>query len=225
MKLLARAGLVSVAAAAALSVLLALAAVSPGPAARAAEVRVVALAPVEDVSFPYWCSWGYDWDERCYRDDSDRLPFGGAGDKVWRAALRFPVEALPPGALVLTAELSLHYDGVCTAPFRLTAPCDGRGFEFEAHPVYTERWSRERELEFGPAVAWTSLDADAGPQWVTWDLTDTVSDWLLGVPNDGVLLQLRDGTESFDVPGPAFASSTCADPELRPVLTVWYLPG
>ena len=105
----------------------------------AADVRVATLSPSADVSFPYQCSWGYDADERCYRDDSSKLPLGGSNDgaasKVWRAALRFPLAALPPGAVVLTAELALRYDGVCAAPRRRTRPCDGRGFEFEAHEV------------------------------------------------------------------------------------------
>jgi hypothetical protein len=195
--------------------------------ARASEVRVAAIAPEVDVSFPYWCSWGYDWDERCYRDDSQRLPFGGAGDKTWRAALRFPLAALPPGALVLGAEISLYYDGVCAAPLRRTTPCDdggdGRGFEFEAHPIYTAGWSTARELEYGPAIGWTSLDASAEPQWVSWDVTGTVADWVLGAPNRGVLLQLLDGTESFDRGGPAFPSSSFPDVSVRPTLTVWYL--
>jgi hypothetical protein len=191
--------------------------------ASASEVRVATIAPEVDVSFPYWCSWGYDWDERCYRDDSERLPFGGAGDKTWRAALRFPLAALPPGALVLTAEVSLYYDGVCTAPLRRTSPCDGRGYEFEGHPVYTARWSTARELEYGPAVAWTSLEASAEPQWVTWDITDTVADWMLGVPNRGLLLQLLDGMEFFEIGGPAFPSSSFPDVSVRPALTVWYL--
>jgi hypothetical protein len=204
-------------------IVVAVLALSCASLARASEVRVATIAPEVDVSFPYWCSWGYDWDERCYRDDSERLPFGGAGDKTWRAALRFPLAALPPGALVLTAEVSLFYDGVCTAPLRRTTPCDGRGYEFEAHPVYTENWSRARELEYGPAVAWASLDASAEPQRVTWDLTDTVADWMLGVPNRGVLLQLLEGTESFENAGPAFLSSSFPDVSVRPMLTVWYL--
>jgi hypothetical protein len=191
--------------------------------ARAAEVRVATIAPSEDVSFPYRCSWGYDWDERCYRDDSDRLPLGGAGDKTWRAALRFPLAALPPGALVLTAELALFYDGVCTAPLRRTAPCTGRAFAFEAHPVYTARWSTARELELGPAVGWASLDAAAEPEWVIWDLTDTVGDWTLGVANNGLVLQFPGESESFVVAGPAFPSSSFPDASVRPRLTVWYL--
>lgn len=76
-------------------------------AARAGAYRTVALPAAENVSLPYLCDWGYDWEERCYRDDFDRLELGGAADKVWRSALRFSLEGLPPSATVLTAELVL----------------------------------------------------------------------------------------------------------------------
>src|SRR2546421_8354662 len=86
--------------------------------AHAADLRVVTLSPVEDVSMPFWCSWGYDWDERCYRDDFDRLGVGGVDDKVWRSGVHFSLAALPPQAMVVTAELSLWYDRTCVAPLR-----------------------------------------------------------------------------------------------------------
>lgn len=39
---------------------------SPPPAAGGSFAR----APLEDIGIPFWCDWGYDWDERCYRDDT-----------------------------------------------------------------------------------------------------------------------------------------------------------
>ena len=51
------------------AIVIALFAVAP---AAAADVGVSTLAPTEDVSLPFFCDWGYDWDERCYRDDSQR---------------------------------------------------------------------------------------------------------------------------------------------------------
>jgi hypothetical protein len=129
-------------------VLLAAAAfVAPASAA----LQTTVLAPVDDVSLPFLCSWGYDWQERCFRDDLDRLEVGGAGDKVWRSALRFSLDALPPGATVVTAELWLRYDGTCTAPRRRTVPCDGRGFSLEGRPIFTPNWYVRREVAFGPA--------------------------------------------------------------------------
>jgi len=54
-------------------------------AARASDVQFVSLSPREDVSLPFMCSWGYVWQERCYRDDFDRLEVGGVDDEVWPA--------------------------------------------------------------------------------------------------------------------------------------------
>src|SRR2546421_7653470 len=173
--------------------------------ARASELRTVEFPAAEDVSMPFLCDWGYDWDERCYRDDSDRLGVGGAGDKVWRAALRFSVAAVPANAVVVTAELSLRYDGTCVAPFRRRMRCDGRGFELDALPIFTARWSSAREVETGPTVSTALIDPPAPPSWVTWDLTDLVSDWRSGgLANDGVLLKLPDADETLDATGPAF---------------------
>jgi hypothetical protein len=194
-------------------------------AARAGELEVTTVPAAEDVSLPFWCDWSYDWEERCYRDDSERLGVGGIHDSVWRAALRFSLASLPPGSTVVTAELGLWYDRTCVASRRTTRPCDGRGFELEAHPIFTSRWLSEREVEYGPAVAIAGLEPLATPQWLVWDLTDLVADWAsAGMANDGVLLKLVDAEEDLDAPGPAFASSTYADPALRPRLTVWYVP-
>jgi hypothetical protein len=194
-------------------------------AARAAEVRSVALTPVEDVSLPYWCNWGYDWAERCYRLEGARLGVGGGEpDKVWRSALRFSTSAIPSGATVVTAELSLWYDGTCVAPRRRSKPCDGRGFDFGLHPIFTPRWSAEREVEYGPQVGFASLDPLAAAQWVVWDVTDLVGDWLSGgLQNNGVLVKLVDGEEDFAVSGPLFPSSRSASTATWPRLTVWYL--
>jgi hypothetical protein len=195
-------------------------------AASATELRVVTLPAAEDMSLPFWCDWSYDWEARCYRDDSARVGLGGVHDSVWRAAFRFSLASLPQDASVVTAELSLWYDRTCVAPRRTTRACDGRGFELEARPIFTPRWLAEREVEFGPAVALAALDPGAAPQWLVWDLTDLVADWYSGgPPNDGVLLKLADAEEDLDAPGPSFPSSTYANAALRPRLTVWYAPG
>jgi hypothetical protein len=181
------------------------------------------LAPADDVSFPFWCDWGYDWPERCYRLSGARLGVGGGEpDKVWRSALRFSTSPIPAGATVVTAELSLWYDGTCVAPRRQSRPCDGRRFDLGLHPIFTPRWSG-REVEVGPQVGFTSLEPFARAQSVTWDITDLVADWVSGgLENDGVLIKLADGEEDFAVSGPLFPSSRFPDQEVRPSLTVWY---
>jgi len=196
------------------------------PGALAGGYRTAVLPAAEDVSMPFMCNWGYDWDERCYRDDFDRLELGGAGDKVWRAGIRFSLDPIPSNATVLTAELWLGYDGTCVAPRRRTQPCTGRGYAFEARPIYSPRWAAEREVEYGPAVSWAELDADPAPQWVVWDVTDQVADWLSGgSPNYGLLLKLADDQEDYDLPGPAFPSSSYPDPAQQPRLVVDYMTG
>jgi hypothetical protein len=206
-------------------VLVLVAALAFAGAASATELRVVTLPASEDMSLPFWCDWSYDWEARCYRDDSARLGVGGVHDSVWRAALRFSLASVPPGSSVVTAELSVWYDRTCVAPRRTTRPCDGRGFELEAHPIFTPRWLTEREVEFGPAVAFAALDPGAAPGWLVWDVTDLVADWHSGgLPNDGVLLKLADAEEDLDASGPSFASSTYPTAALRPRLTVWYVP-
>jgi hypothetical protein len=192
--------------------------------ARAGDVHVATLSPLADVSLPFWCDWGYDWDERCYREEGPRLPVGGELDKVWRSAVRFSTASIPSGAAIVTAELSLWYDRTCLAPRRTSRPCDGRGFELGAHPIFTARWFSEREVEFGPQVGTAALDPFAGPQWTTWDLTDLVAEWASGaLPNYGVLLKLVDGQEDFGSSGPLFPSSRYADGSRQPRLTVWYV--
>ena len=133
--------------------------------------------------------------------------------------------ALPPGAVVVTAELSLWYDGSCVAPRRTLRRCDGRGFELDAHPIFTARWLAEREVEIGPKVTVAELDPFAPPGLLVWDVTDLVSDWPSGgLPNDGLLVKLADGEESLDSSGPFFPSSTYADTGMRPRLMVWWIP-
>ena len=74
-------------------------------AAPAAASSTVVIPPSADVGFPFWCDWSYDWESRCFREDGARLPVGGAGDKVWRAGLRFSLDGIPAGTTVTTAEL------------------------------------------------------------------------------------------------------------------------
>jgi hypothetical protein len=194
-------------------------------AARASNLQVVSLSAAQDVSMPFMCNWGYDWDERCYRDDFDRLEVGGVDDKVWRSGLRFSLASIPSAATVVTAELSLRYDRTCVAPRRRTVPCTGVPYDLEAHPIYSASWEHEREVAFGPAISWAELEPNADPQWIVLDVTDLVSDWHSGgLANDGLLLKLVDDEEAYDGGGPAFTSSSYPDTTVRPRLEVWYMP-
>ena len=197
----------------------------PGSAAAQGESAPVAvtLRPVEDLSFPFWCDWSYDWEARCWWHDEDRLPVGGDEDKVWRAGLRFSLAAIPPGAEILEASLTLRHDAVCLGPRRTTRSCLPRRYSIDLHPIFTASWFSEREVEIGPMLSRASLPLATRPESLSWDVTGLVERWVGGEPNHGVLLKLADGEEDYDVGGPALPSSTFADPAARPALDVVYL--
>jgi hypothetical protein len=198
----------------------------PGSAAARTDNAPVALTlrPVEDVSFPFWCDWSYDWEERCWWEDGDRLPIGGDSDKVWRGGLRFSLSAIPPGATILDASLTVRHDVVCFGPRRTTRPCRARRYTIDLHPILTASWFSEREVEVGPLVSRAVLPLATRPEWLSWDMTGLVESWVAGEPNDGVLLKLADAEEDFDVGGPAVPSSSFAGVASRPALDIVYLP-
>lgn len=190
----------------------------------AVRASTVALTPVADVSFPFACSWGYDWEERCWRDDSDRLPVGGEPDKAWRAALRFSLASVPAGAEISWARLELYYDRTCLGSYASSRRCDGRSFTIDAHALLSADWFDEREPELDPwLLARYALPAQAGPRWMTWDLTNIAQDWHSGsVENAGVLLKLPDDQEWPAVGGPKPPSSSYPTASLRPRLVIAY---
>src|SRR5215207_11382035 len=100
--------------------------VTAAPARAQSDPAVYRAGPSADVSLPFWCDWGYDWEERCWRDFSDRLSVGGDEDKVWRSALHFALGGIPQGSVVLDATLSLSFDGVCLAPRKTDRACPAR---------------------------------------------------------------------------------------------------
>ena len=196
-------------------------------AAARAETDSVVLrtTPSADGSFPFWCDWGYDWDERCYRDFSDRLSIGGDVDKVWRSAMLFPLDAIPRGSLVLSASLFLSFDDVCLAPRKTERLCPPRHYTIDIHPIFSSDWFHEREVDIGPLVSRGSVWPAHVWQRLSWDVTDQVIEWVeLGAPNYGLLLKLAEGQEDFFISGPRVPSAEFANSAHRPVLEVTYLP-
>lgn len=200
-------------------------ALTAAPARADTDAVVLRTPPSADVSFPFWCDWGYDWDERCYRDFSDRLSIGGDVDKVWRTALHFPLDTIPRGSVVLSAALLLSFDGVCLAPRKTERPCPPRSYTIDIHPIFSHDWFHEREVDIGPLVSRGSVWPSGPPQRLSWDVTDQVIEWVeYAMPNNGLLLKLADGQEDFFVSGPRVPSNEFANPEHRPALEVTYLP-
>jgi TGF-beta propeptide len=189
-----------------------------------ASAGTVSIAATQDVGFPFWCDWSYDWESRCYRDDGPRLPIGGVDDKVWRAGLRFSLTAVPAAATITTAELRLYHDGTCVASVAGWAPCVPPGAVVDAHRILTRSWFREREPDFDERVLDTAVVFSApDPQWLTWNMTSVARSWHRRlVPNHGLLLKLQDGDEDYGVPGPSVPSSSHPNTALRPRLVVTY---
>ena len=177
--------------------------------------------PVEDLGMPFWCDWGYDWDERCYTDNTARLPVGGVDDKVWRGALRFSLDGLPAGARVTSARLDLYFDGSCVGPRRRVGPCIAADYTVDAHAIRSASWTKEREVDFDPVATGSTTVSTGFAGWSSWELTDLVSGWATGtVPNRGLLLKLAEEEEDFGVSGPYFPSSSFGTAKLRPRLVV-----
>jgi hypothetical protein len=206
-----------------LTVALTLVALVLTPGSAAAGTSVV-LRPARDLGLPFWCQWGYDWDERCYTDDFGRLPVGGVDDKVWRSALTFALGPVPQGASVGDARLRLWFDGVCVAPRRTSLTCPSRSYEMDVHRIESAGWLDERELEFDPAVAATvTAPTGAVSRWLEWDVRELVRHWLAGAgPNNGLLLKLGEAEEEFDVSGPYLPSMSYPNASVRPQLVITY---
>ena len=186
------------------SLLVLAACISPAPAAGSSLVR----APVEDVGLPFWCDWGYDRNERCFRDDTARLPVGGVDDKVWRAALGFSLEGLPARAAITSARLDLFRRRV-------------RGAGSPGRPMSRRRVHArcardpQRQLDKGargrPRSGRDRLDEGAddlcrvelvGPLLARFRLG------IRGLPNRGVLLELAKEEEDHGTSGPCVPSSS-----------------
>ena len=196
-----------------------------GPARADTDTRVLRVAPSADVSLPYWCDWSYDWEARCWRDFSDRFSIGGDEDKVWRAAIGFPLATIPSGSAVLSATLHLSFDGVCLGPRKSERPCPPRAYTIDIHPILGADWFHEREVDIGPLVAEGSFWTEDW-QRLQFDVTDQVIEWVEhGAPNDGLLLKLADREEEYGVGGPRLPSAEFADASRRPLLEVTYMPA
>jgi hypothetical protein len=190
-----------------------------------ARAATSSIQPSADLGLPFWCDWRYDWEARCFRDDGPRLPIGGVDDKVWRAALRFPLTEIPAGATVTAAQLRVYHDGVCVAPRRTAVPCVPPGSVIDAHRILSASWFAERELELDERVVDTALVFSASePQWLTWDVTELVRSWHRRLAaNNGLLLKLQDGDEDFGVSGPYGPSAGYHEAALRPRLVVTFV--
>jgi len=142
-----------------------------------------------------------------------------------RTLMRFALDGVPAASLVVSATLelqvtSLPYDTPETTVVtvrRLLRPFGEDGASWLAADV-GEAWSTaggdldtvESEAVVGPVGGRLSLD-----------VTDAVQDWLSGLPNDGLALDL-DPAENYHISW--YASCDAAETTARPTLSVRYRP-
>lgn len=169
---------------------------------------------------------------------------GNFGDRNWgahqqlflqqganqRSMIAFDIEALPPGARIVSASLDLWANSVQTPGtvevFRVTSDwtegscqggggctADGATWDFSDGTTYWD--TPGGDIDPDPVA---SRHVDAADSWHAFDVTDPVSAWARGdLPNYGFMLQ------SVGIANPQFDSSDGTTPAQHPKLTVEYL--
>ena len=171
----------------------------------------------QDASFNFACS-------TCTGVTSDRLSIGtttSGSPQTWRSALQFTLSDVPSGATVSSANLKLYFDGTCLNP---PAACGATAHQIDVLPM-TSSWSPAKkvsQLTFGTSLGSYTLPLGASAQWMSWDITQRVKDWLTGqATNYGLLLKRN--PESLNASGPRPPSRNYApEPTLGPMLEVTY---
>ena len=154
-----------------------------------------------------------------------KLYIGTTATERWRTAVQFNLGDVPAGASVTDARLKLYYSGHCVPP--ADAICRPLSAKLDAHRM-TGAWtttSTSSVLAFDPAPVASlnfSTIADADVQWLAWDVTGTVRNWLTGAQtNHGILLKRETEPPSASGPAPISRRYT-AEVGLQPKLEVTY---
>jgi RHS repeat-associated protein len=151
----------------------------------------------------------------------DRLFIGTSDTHAWRAALIFDLANAPTASSVTSARLRLFFDRVCITA---TTSCRDVTQQLDAHRM-TADWTTattNSQISFDPTpLSSFTLGANAPEQWMSWDITNTVKNWLAGTqPNHGLLM--KRSTEPLGAGGPAPPSRLFSEPALGPQLEVTY---
>jgi hypothetical protein len=165
-----------------------------------------------------------------------RLHVGANVLSVRRGLVQFDLSAVPTGARIASATLSLYHpdtlrgSGVVEVHRVTTAWPEGTGVNTCTGDgaTWTSPWAAAGG-DFDPSVV-SSLAKSAGdaPTWDSWDVTSVVRGWVSHAqPNDGLLLKLADERSSpcttvTNCNYWAYATDDWPDATLRPKLTITY---
>jgi RHS repeat-associated protein len=154
-----------------------------------------------------------------------KLYIGTTATETWRSAVQFNLADVPAGASVTDARMKLYYSGNCVPP--ADGICKPLSAKLDAHRM-TSAWttaSASSSLAFDPtpvaSLNFTTI-ADADVQWLAWDVTGTVKNWLNGTQtNYGLLLKRETEPQSASGPAPVSRRYT-TEVGLQPKLEVTY---
>ncbi len=157
----------------------------------------------------------------------DDVASPGAASDVNRTLIRFDLSPIPRGATVHTARLRLHCWGTgAWEPVTITAHRMSQTW-VEGTQVYADEedaasWNELGAQNSGPPIARAVLDAGRtrGNEWLEWDVTSTVADWVGGEENHGFLLRAADETQASNLW--LYSAEYPASAALRPQLRMDY---
>lgn len=155
-------------------------------------------------------------------------------ERIHRALLKFNTSAIPANATIISARLELYatfeteYTDNTFYVSRVIEEWQD-SFATWAQRTLTDTWSFRGGSWTTQGQAQTiipSLYPNYGNgdynQWISWDVTQIVQDWLNGEPNYGLIIHQEDISNSAYNQAIVFCSSDNPNPDCRPRLVVVY---
>lgn len=156
------------------------------------------------------------------------LVYAGQGLQTRRSILKFDFSALPPGAVISAATLSLYYVA--------TLDANPTGRTYWTYRVTQTAWTEAGATwnKYDGATNWATAGGDyttddgvsvvmpvAASVWIDWDVT-TMVQYAQANLSEIIHFLLRDSNEAGSFVGAQFASREYATENLRPKLIITY---
>ena len=154
--------------------------------------------------------------------DTGWLFIGGDNSWTWWPALKFNLSSVPADATILDAEFDL-YSGYREC-IEVESPQDWcRAHDLDVHRLHVpfSLSTQTGWLVYGGALGSYSLPEGYPGQWLTWDVSETIQDWVSGAaPNYGFLVKRNPDSTSGG--GPMVHGNFSPSPTLRPMVWIEY---
>ncbi|HKN50970.1 MAG TPA: DNRLRE domain-containing protein, partial [Amycolatopsis sp.] len=149
------------------------------------------------------------------------IPMGTDSTNTWRPGVQFDLSSIPAGASVTGASLGLYYNGYCLAT--ANPGCPNTSHTVDVHRM-TAAWntsSTTSQIQFDSTILSSfTLPAGAPNEWMTWDVSTAVKNWLSGTWSNYGLFLNRDPDNTLNLSGPyppgmRYTADTTVLPELN----------